>query len=1254
MGTFLEGPIFGKNPMPQPGDCTLWKWNKQKVESDPYFCDHVSIVYSVSGKDVHGISGNVVNSSGSWVKWDDHTYNDARILGYYRPNWNLVQSGYSVNKLLQFLQEVEKHVGENGDWSWKVSGLARGEHWCVAFINACAKTVGGLDRIITVKYTTGTIKEGLDNGGGTWIPGPIHGQTPTPQPGDLIEYSWDCDIPYGTDYTGDHIAVVTEVNGDTITTIGGNESGSGGPAPWYSKVRKSTKSITYGCILGYYRPNWSLVGGMLTSAYGGYNLKYTHLNDRNDAMIRDVCYLDSSYNLSLSNSTGIEISAVNYTTMLVGLLAMIGDPINPSVSYASVNTGLSGTNADGSGIENANARNIFSLLTGKGLNAAQAIGILANIQRESSFNPGSVGDNGTSFGLCQWHAGRGASMKSYCGADWATDISGQIDYLFVELNGGYSEVFSSIKSECSLETEDSAKRAAEIFVRRFEIPADVDNEVIIRQGYVSTLWSQIVVTGTSNYSTLSAPATYTTTSSTTSSQPVTTLSVPSSSGGQFYIQDSQLEVPADPTYFGHRVTNITAEERAAIIWTIDGEFGADLTGAILIAQVVRDIHDYTKMHGAPATITYEYVIRNAFAQPYWQKGVSDPNYDFTKMEANRRYSYKAFQYVFEQGNSAVRHKLAFEGTAEVDFSIYQAYVVYKYYLRSWGILWSGFVWGLDIYGDYVNPDSASDMLLRSSSDPGTSGITSGEITYTGIPVTPATTPEEFRDMMRERVVSLLKTGSVGDSATSSSSITDEEFVVSISHPDAEYHGRPIDLTDKQRKRIAFACLGEFSIQSSGMYEVWCCLCQYIRDRVDYKGRSYDGIGASWLGRAYSTKVQSSYGNKSYDEIVEMHPDLGKAITHVFDDGGSAFQGFCGGYADKNDEASARRYGYLDKNGIPGCVRYVMWTTDCDDHENDHDLISLDKYTNADDNLWFYACWPGKATHLRVPIGTYKNGWRGGSEDSNSEYYSSSDVLSPKEHTIRRAKEFSGTMKQNVDDIYNVLVDGGLKPVAAIGVLSNIGIESGFIAKLGFTTDLSGGIGYTGGAGLLMWEGQTPNSIIQYCRDHNYDPLSEIGQAHYILASYFSNPIPVSRPRMVNGQIVPVVVDKVDFLKEINSVPDTVTGAKQAAFLMQARMFQYVAWFIQSIENMHAGIVWKDGDPVEYHGYMLAHRMLAAEFLWEGNTTDAARTVSFAKNSSTDPVVMRMWDEYNSWIGKIANNHKLHPYIYAPGDTSYWL
>lgn len=67
---------------------------------------------------------------------------------------------------------------------------------------------------------------------------------------------------------------------------------------------------------------------------------------------------------------------------------------------------------------NGNETIIYNFLRGQlGCNTATAVGILANIFSESSFNPTAsvIDTNGlTSYGICQWNGSRFTALKNYC------------------------------------------------------------------------------------------------------------------------------------------------------------------------------------------------------------------------------------------------------------------------------------------------------------------------------------------------------------------------------------------------------------------------------------------------------------------------------------------------------------------------------------------------------------------------------------------------------------------------------------------------------------------------------------------------------------------------------------------------------------------------------------------------------------------------------------------------------------------------
>ena len=133
---------------------------------------------------------------------------------------------------------------------------------------------------------------------------------------------------------------------------------------------------------------------------------------------------------------------------------------------------------------------------GKQFNAAVACGIMANIEKESSFNPTASGDNGTSYGLCQWHdtkpnKGRMTNMKNFCknnNYSYST-ITGQMMYLQKELYDSYNKnVLQPILNVSN--TESGAMEAARIWCTKFEIPANKEQRAVERAEAAKMFWAK--------------------------------------------------------------------------------------------------------------------------------------------------------------------------------------------------------------------------------------------------------------------------------------------------------------------------------------------------------------------------------------------------------------------------------------------------------------------------------------------------------------------------------------------------------------------------------------------------------------------------------------------------------------------------------------------------------------------------------------------------------------------------------------------
>lgn len=126
-------------------------------------------------------------------------------------------------------------------------------------------------------------------------------------------------------------------------------------------------------------------------------------------------------------------------------------------------------------------REVYAFLTEElGLSTAAACGVLANIEHESAFRPTIVGDQGTSYGLCQWHNERFSALRGYCsalGLDYRT-VEGQMAYLKYELGNKYTSLLLTLQSIDN--TPDGAYRAAYLWCIQFEMPSNMQAKAVAR------------------------------------------------------------------------------------------------------------------------------------------------------------------------------------------------------------------------------------------------------------------------------------------------------------------------------------------------------------------------------------------------------------------------------------------------------------------------------------------------------------------------------------------------------------------------------------------------------------------------------------------------------------------------------------------------------------------------------------------------------------------------------------------------------
>ena len=131
-------------------------------------------------------------------------------------------------------------------------------------------------------------------------------------------------------------------------------------------------------------------------------------------------------------------------------------------------------------------QNVYSYLTGtKGLSPNKALGLMANIDRESSFRtapPG--GDNGNSFGALQWNNtyGRSDRMKANV-PNWETNWKGQLDYA---LSDKQLPEYNAVTKKFLSTTYGTAQEAADYFMTDWERPSDIKGGSAKHRGFLAT------------------------------------------------------------------------------------------------------------------------------------------------------------------------------------------------------------------------------------------------------------------------------------------------------------------------------------------------------------------------------------------------------------------------------------------------------------------------------------------------------------------------------------------------------------------------------------------------------------------------------------------------------------------------------------------------------------------------------------------------------------------------------------------------
>ncbi|WP_062233232.1 phage tail tip lysozyme [Aureimonas sp. N4] len=86
---------------------------------------------------------------------------------------------------------------------------------------------------------------------------------------------------------------------------------------------------------------------------------------------------------------------------------------------------------------------VWNFFASKGLASHQIAGIMGNARAESAFNPAARGDAGAALGLFQWND-RSSAMKAFVGQDWHSNVQGQLDFAWKELQTSESKAYRAL------------------------------------------------------------------------------------------------------------------------------------------------------------------------------------------------------------------------------------------------------------------------------------------------------------------------------------------------------------------------------------------------------------------------------------------------------------------------------------------------------------------------------------------------------------------------------------------------------------------------------------------------------------------------------------------------------------------------------------------------------------------------------------------------------------------------------------------
>ena len=118
----------------------------------------------------------------------------------------------------------------------------------------------------------------------------------------------------------------------------------------------------------------------------------------------------------------------------------------------------------------------------QGWTAAQASGIVANLEAESGLRPDAVGDGGQAYGIAQWHPDRQEHFREIIGKDiHESTLEDQLIFVHAEMQRWEKPAADALR-ECT-----TAAEAGACVSMRYERPADTEGDAAKRAVLAETI-----------------------------------------------------------------------------------------------------------------------------------------------------------------------------------------------------------------------------------------------------------------------------------------------------------------------------------------------------------------------------------------------------------------------------------------------------------------------------------------------------------------------------------------------------------------------------------------------------------------------------------------------------------------------------------------------------------------------------------------------------------------------------------------------